>query len=284
MRRITISDRDYPFLLKQINDPPKILYIEGSASILNSRTVSIVGTRKITPYGSQVTKLVALAAANANITIVSGLAFGADSIAHAVAVKNKTPTIAVLPGGVDENSVYPREHLGLAREIVRTGGALISEYNSFSPTYPSNFTERNRIIAGLSMLTVVTEADFKSGAMITARHAINYGRDVASIPYSIFQKSGNGCNNLIMLGAHCLTNPEHLPELLGIKASKKKIIAENLEIKNKKVLENLENHKSVESLAAAEKIDLQELLVILSELEIMGIIQKTGSYYAQNKN
>ncbi|TSC83982.1 MAG: Uncharacterized protein G01um101413_785 [Parcubacteria group bacterium Gr01-1014_13] len=213
---ISINNPAYPKLLKEINDPPFTLFIRGKLPNTNLPTLGVVGTRKFTAYGKSTCQEIVGPLVNKGIVIVSGLALGIDGIAHQIAVGNNGITIAVLGGGVDKRTVAPASHRDLAEKIIATGGAVISEYPpGFTPTVYS-FPARNRIIAGLSLGTLVIEAAEKSGALITARCALDYNRDVFAVPHALNSPTGIGPNNLIKMGAKVVTQASDIIESLSL--------------------------------------------------------------------
>jgi DNA processing protein len=215
-----ITDRDYPQRLHQCYDAPVLMFYKGNADLNASRIVSIVGTRSLTEYGRQATEALVAGLARENITIVSGLAFGIDALAHKAALKNGLPTIGVVGHGLD--LVYPYQHTSLAREIIRSGGGMLTEF--FSGTQPDrhHFPLRNRIVAGISDATIVVETHVKGGSMITAKLADAYNRDVLALPGRITDRASSGCNHLIKYNkAILLTDAEQLLEVLGWKKRKK---------------------------------------------------------------
>jgi DNA processing protein len=178
IKTVSIFDDTYPNLLKEITDPPPVLFYRGSLPKTDKPSISVVGTRKCTIYGKQITKDISGELAENNVTIVSGLALGIDGIAHEAALSKNGVTVAVLGSGVDKRHVYPSAHQPLAERIIESGGAIISEYPpGFEPTQYS-FPARNRIIAGLTMGTLITEAPVASGALITAARCLDYNRDI----------------------------------------------------------------------------------------------------------
>jgi len=213
---ISINNPQYPALLKEINDPPFTLFIRGKLPNTNSPTLGVVGTRKFTAYGKSSCQEIVGPLVNKGVVIVSGLALGIDGIAHQTTLDNKGVTIAVLGGGVDKRTVAPASHRDLAEKIIATGGAVISEYPpGFTPTIYS-FPARNRIIAGLSLGTLVIEAAEKSGALITARCALDYNRDVFAVPHALNSPTGIGPNNLIKMGAKVVTQASDIIESLSL--------------------------------------------------------------------
>jgi len=215
IQKITIKNENYPELLKKIYDPPQKLYISGELRKEEKYPIAIVGTRKISNYGKQTTRLFAEALAEAGITIISGLALGVDGLAHQIALEKGTRTIAVLGSGL--NIIYPPVHQKLAQEIIKSGGAVISEYSPNTTPTKKTFPARNRIVSGLSLGVLIIDAPKKSGALITARTAIEQGREVFVVPGRINDFNSEGCNYLIKIGAHLVTNPEEIIESLNIK-------------------------------------------------------------------
>jgi DNA processing protein len=214
---LSIKDTEYPQALREIAHPPKRLYYRGDISVLASpHKVAVVGTRRCSDYGVEATRRIADGLARAGVVVVSGMARGVDTFAHRAALTCDTPTVAVLGSGVDDASLYPKQNLSLAHEILARGGLLLSEFEPGSPSYPSNFPQRNRIVAGLSLGTVVVEAPFKSGAMITARFAIEQNRDVYAVPGSVFSRLSEGTNFLIQQGAKCTASAQDILDDLNI--------------------------------------------------------------------
>lgn len=201
---LTIDDRTYPKQLKQIYDPPKILYVKGNKEILNNVGIAIVGCRNSTKYGELIAKNLGYYLAKNNVNVISGLARGIDSFAHIGAIYAKGKTIAVLADGLDR--IYPKENIKIVEKIIEYGGCIISEYPIGSPIDKKHFPERNRIISGLSSGVVVVEAREKSGALITVDHALDQGKDVYAVPGNITVNQSFGTNLLIKDGAIPITN------------------------------------------------------------------------------
>lgn len=201
IQEITLKSKEYPKLLAQIADPPEQLYCRGNTELLHSFCFGVVGTRKLTAYGREATEKIVSGLAFRGVTVVSGLAFGVDSVAHQTALDNEIPTIAVLGTGVNDSSIYPASNLPLAKNILEKGGLVISEYPENAPGYKGNFPARNRIISGLSKGVLVIEALEKSGALITTRFATEQNRDVFALPGNIFSPHSRGPNMLIQKGA-----------------------------------------------------------------------------------
>jgi DNA processing protein len=196
---VSLTDPAYPALLKEITDPPLLLYVKGNMRALQSKTLAVVGTRHISEYGRQVTESLIQGLTQSRVVIISGLAQGVDTTAHWAAVKNDLPTVAVFGCGLDK--VYPTSNRPLCQEIIAQGGALISEYPLGTPATRFTFPQRNRIVAGVSYGVLVVEGDIKSGSLITARLAMEEGRSVMAVPGNIFSVGSQGPLSLIQQGA-----------------------------------------------------------------------------------
>ncbi|MEE9494133.1 MAG: DNA-processing protein DprA [Gammaproteobacteria bacterium] len=206
------SDPVYPHLLTEIDSPPPLLFVHGNVDILNNLQLAIVGSRNPTQGGKDTAKSFSYYLANQGLTITSGLALGIDAIAHQGALDAKGPTIAVMGTGLDR--VYPARNRDLAHKIADTG-ALISEFPPGTPPLPANFPRRNRIISGMSLGVLVVEAAKQSGSLITARTAMEQGREVFAIPGSIHNPLSRGCHAIIRQGAKLVETGEHILEELG---------------------------------------------------------------------
>lgn len=205
---INIFDEEYPIKLKNTYDPPAVLYIKGNKNILNNDGIAIVGARNATTYGKKVAKEFAYNLSKYNINIVSGLARGIDSYAHLGAILANGRTIAVVGTGLDR--VYPRENKMLQENIIKNGGAIISEYVIGTEPLSKNFPARNRIISGISDEILIIEAKEKSGALITGDFALEQGRELSVIPGNIDNLNSVGTNELIKQGAKIVTKIEDI--------------------------------------------------------------------------
>lgn len=203
IKTIKINDKEYPKKLKQLENPPKQIYVLGNSSILNNFSIAIVGCRLCSDYGKKMAQSIAYNLARYNINVVSGLAIGIDTNAHIGCLMNKGKTIAVVAHGLD--MIYPTQNIDLANEIIESGGAIISEYPVGVTPKKENFPERNRLISGLSDGVVVIEAKEKSGALITVECALEQGKDVFAVPGNINSVNSIGTNNLIKEGAKITT-------------------------------------------------------------------------------
>jgi DNA processing protein len=207
---LTLADSNYPQLLKEISDPPLVLFIQGQPSLLSANQIGMVGARAISHYGEKNAFQFAAALSNAGYVITSGLARGVDAASHRGALSARALTIAVTGTGLLH--VYPAEHRRLAAEIVEKGGALISEFPLNMTPRPQNFPRRNRIISGLSKGVLVVEAALRSGSLVTARHAVEQGREVFAIPGLIQSPVARGCHALIRQGAKLVETAEDILE------------------------------------------------------------------------
>jgi DNA processing protein len=207
--------KDFPSLLLEINDPPKSMRIIGELP-QTEKYLAVVGSRKYSEYGKVVCEKLIEGLRGYPITIVSGLALGIDSIGHRSALRAGLPTVAIPGSGLSDKVLYPPSHKKLAEEIVESGGAIMTEFEDDCPSYPSNFPQRNRIIAGMSHATLVIEAELQSGTLITSKYAIEYNRDVFTVPHSIFSKTSEGPHMLLRLGATPITQSSDIITALGL--------------------------------------------------------------------
>lgn len=217
INNIAKNHKQYPKYFNEIAHPPKQLFTIGADISDYLPAVTIVGSRKLTTYGREVTYKLAYDLAKSGITIVSGLALGADGIVHQATLDARGRTIAVLAGGLD--SIHPASHRNLAIEILKRGGSLISEYPAGTPPLKQNFVARNRLVAALSDVVLITEAAEASGSLITARFGIEQNKTVAAVPGPITSGQSIGTNNLIKSGAVPVTEAEDILQILGVKAS-----------------------------------------------------------------
>lgn len=273
----TYSSKSYPTELKKCVDAPQILFSSGSKTWNNSPALSIVGTRKCTNYGIEAVNNICKNLSKHNITIVSGLANGIDYYAHHFALENKLTTNAVLGHGL--NHIYPKYHLGIAEKI-KKNGCLISEFNPSEKPTKYTFPKRNRIIAGISTATLIVETPYKGGAMITARMANDYNKDVFSIPGNIKSKQSQGCHQLIKNNqAHLISSAEDIINLMGLEPKpieRKKIRAKNeLNDLHRKIIKQVENfpNMTTDELSMVLEISIQDLQIQLTKMELNGDIK-----------
>ncbi|HEY8541133.1 MAG TPA: DNA-processing protein DprA [Pseudothermotoga sp.] len=267
---ISFWDEDYPELLRQTISPPAVLFCLGNKKLLNEKCVAVVGTRRITNYGKLVTKKIVPELVRADLVIVSGMAFGVDSLAHQISIENNGKTIAVLGTGVDV--CYPASNRRLYERIVENG-CIVSEYPFGTKAAKQNFPARNRIIAGLCRATIVIEAPMDSGALITARMSAEIGRDVFAVPADIDKKMSEGCNWLLKMGAIPLTDSTQILEYYGITFVKDEKQDDFLKIFD-------EGPLLAEEIVNKLNLGLSEVLSKLTEYELKGLVMKfpTGHY------
>lgn len=275
---ITLKNPLYPYLLQKIPYPPLGFYLKGRL-INNTPLLAVVGTRSPTLYGKTVVNKIVKELVYYGITIVSGLAYGIDTLVHKTVLENKGKTMAVLASGF--NKITPIFNKNLALQIIKNG-ALISEYHPQSPSLKYNFPWRNRIISGLSLGTLIIEAKEKSGALITANFAFKQGRKVFAIPGSIFNQTSQGPNNLIKNGAKLVNKAEDIieeicPQLLKT-AKKFKSNNSNLNEKESLILNILKEDEpvSLDKILEMTNLKANEVMVILTELEMKELIKDVG--------
>jgi DNA processing protein len=282
MKINTISPDEHEFLqiIIGIASEPKTLYFIGSLPITGAGTrppvVAIVGTRKPTSYGKEVTFKLAYELAQKGVIVISGLALGVDSIAHRAALEAQGITIAVLANGLD--SVYPATHRGLAKQIVEKGGALISEYPTGTPARDFQFLARNRIISGLADAVIVTEAASRSGTLATVAHALEQNKDVFAVPGNITSPMSVGPNRLIQQGAHPVTSTEDVLRVIAPHLIEKQITL-NLGSNPSEILliDLLKSGiRDGDALQQASKLAASEYSQTMTILEIQGLIRGLG--------
>lgn len=266
-------------LLGELPQPVKELYYRGDSfeSLLKRPMIAVVGSRKVSPYGRQITQSITSQLVRAGVVVVSGLALGVDSIAHQAALDSGGPTIAVLPCGIDR--IYPASHSNLAKRILDQDGVLVSEYpaNSDSPM-KYQFIARNRIIAGLAQGVLITEAALKSGSLHTADFALEQGKDVFAIPGNITSATSAGTNNLIKNGATPVMTAEDILETLGISVTPNESLYIPANEHEKTILALIEqDFSNIEILQIESRLDPILLNTTLTTLEISGAVTQTNS-------
>jgi DNA processing protein len=281
IKTVSLGETNYPSLLAEINDPPQTIFYRGTLNTESRPALAVVGTRRYTTYGKHVCEKIVGPLAQQGMLIISGLALGIDGIAHQTALNNHGKTIAVLGSGIDPAHIYPATHRQLAEKIISSGGAIISEYPpNFEPTQYS-FPARNRIIAGLSLGTLVVEAAEVSGALITAKCALDYNREVFGIPHAITSNTGAGVNNLIKLGAKVVTTSADITEALNLK-NLKEIVS------NRQILPSSPTESSILAVLSREPkhidfiiketgLDSQTINGTLTLMEMKGMVKNIGN-------
>jgi DNA processing protein len=271
------DDDDYPVRLREINNPPPVLYVRGKISTEDEWSVAVVGTRRISPYGHQVAERIAAKLASSGLTVVSGLALGVDTVAHQTSLSAGGRSLAVLGSGVDR--IYPSQNRALADKLIEKG-ALISDYAPGTPPEANNFPPRNRIISGLSLATVVVEAGLKSGALITANFALEQGREVFAVPGNIFAPQSRGPNRLIQNGAHPLLDPQEILEILDLtrvteQREARVVLPSNAaEAQVFGILGHEPMH--VDDVCAQADLPIDQVIATLAFMELKGMVRQVG--------
>lgn len=289
---VTLADPEYPPLLKQIYDPPVLIWLKGNLEALSKPGIGIIGTRNTTSYGRKIGEKLAKELGEKGLCIFSGLAHGIDAIAHKAALDVGASTVAVLGSGID--NLYPRENAKLANRIVKEGGAVITEFPLGTKPDAGNFPVRNRIVSGMSLGVLVVESGIKGGSMITADLALDQNREVFAIPHSLENLSGSGCNYLIKNGsAKLVQTVDDILVELPIESnenykkedknfpSPKRWKKEELDELEKKVCELLEKGEAQIDLMSDElEVNTSQLLVSLLQLEMKELVtQKVGKIF-----
>ena len=274
---LTWDDEAYPRLLKEIDQPPPVLYIRGSLIPEDDWSVAIVGTRRVTAYGRQVAEEVATTLAHNGVTVISGLARGVDSIAHQSAISAGGRTLAVLGNGVDV--IYPPENRNLAAQIMEHG-ALVSDYPLGTQPDGINFPPRNRIISGLSKAVIIVEAGSTSGALITATFAAEQGRDVFAVPGNINAPQSQGTNRLIRDGAQPLLDPQDVLEALNLtmitehRAARVVLPTDPIEARLYQMLSQQPRH--VDEIRSEANMPIETVSATLAMMELKGMVRQVG--------
>lgn len=282
---LTLDDARYPRLLKTISDPPLVLYVQGYPDVLQQSQIAVVGSRHATHYGLQNARHFANHLAAHGLVVTSGLARGIDAAAHRGALEAKRPTIAVIGSGLQQ--LYPVDHLSLAQQMCAMQGAIVSEFSLQTHPAPRHFPRRNRIISGLSLGVLVVEAALKSGSLISARHALEQGRDVFALPGSIHQPLARGCHDLIKQGAKCVDTVEDILSELGVQegAAKNCTIPNehrDLSQKEAQLLAQIEHEiTSIDVIISRSGLTATEVSSILLSLELRELIQSVPGGYVR---
>lgn len=272
---VTKSDSLYPSQLLNISDPPYVLYIHGDLEFKLETPVSIVGTRKMSPYGKRCVESIVSGLSNYPIMTVSGLALGIDALVHSVSLDSTIPTVAVLGGGLDRYEPITNSRIG--ERIRSSGGLIITEYPPGVRPEKHHFLERNRIIAGLSGLTIVIEGELHSGSLVTARLALSYGREVGVVPGDIFSANSCGPHSLLYDGAWPITSSSDILEILGLSNS----VARS-QIGSLGGFDGMfDQPVTIDQLIDNTGLSLSEVQMLLTDLEISGVVSRNhlGEYY-----
>jgi len=274
---LTLKSSQFPIRLSSLTDSPEQLYVLGNTNLLNAEhALSVVGSRKITPYGRQITTDLVEDVAKHGVIIVSGLALGVDALAHQACLNVNGKTIAVMPCGLD--NIYPASHRNLALKILENDGLLVSEYSQGVCPLKHHFIARNRIVSGLGDAILVTEASRQSGTIHTANFALEQGRTVMAVPGNITSPESQGTNNLIRNGALPVTEVQDIFEVLEINTEKESVEVFASNDQEQTVLELLKSGVSDgDELLAGSRLDVSSFNQTLTMLEITGKIKALGN-------
>ena len=277
---IPFEDPRYPELLRHIPTPPSLLYIRGDLEYNQEYSLAVVGTRRPSSYGKEVTEPLVDELVRYGFTIISGLAIGIDALSHSAALNAHGKTIAVLGSGVDEKSIYPPQNRNLAKRILENGGGIISEFPPGIEPLPHHFLQRNRIISGLARGVLIIEAPERSGALNTANHALEQGREVFAIPGPIFSKNSRGTNTLIKMGARLVTSADDIIEELGLTSpSPSSTSRQASSPEEEQILTLLEDAVSgldIETIIQQSRLNPKDISSILTIMELTGKIKNIG--------
>lgn len=281
MNEIYFGDGSYPALLAEISKPPKKIFVLGNAEQLadaqQKPIIAIVGTRRPTQYGKEVAYTLARDLALRGVVVVSGLALGIDAAAHKGALEGGGKTWAVLGSGID--NIQPVYNRKLAEDIIRAQGLIISEYPGSTDATKWTFPERNRIVAGLSSAVIVVEAPIRSGALITARLALDANREVGAVPGEVFSVQSGGTHMLLREGAAVIRDANDILELVGVATLGDETKVDKLDDIAQNILHSLNVPKTVDEIAHAVGKNTAVLGEYLSSLEIEGIIENKGGVF-----
>lgn len=276
IRFLLRSEDEYPPILLQISDPPFALFVRGSPIPHGTDLIAIVGTRAATPYGTRVATMLGRELAQAGIGIVSGLALGIDGVAHEAALDAGGYCLAVLGGGIDDATLYPRNHVALAERILTSGGTIVSELPPGTEAMKHHFPLRNRIISGLCRATVVVEAMKKSGSLITAHQALEQNREVFAVPGPITSEQSMGTNKLIRQGAVPCTGTSDILETLPNVKRSQPTRAPDMNEAERELLASLEYPLHIDDIARRLACDLPTVSSRLLQLELKGLVIAQG--------
>ena len=268
--------------LAEIPSPPETLFLRGNLPPKDFILLTVVGSRKVSPYGKEALRKIISGLKGFPIIIVSGLALGVDMLAHEEALNSGVLTIAIPGSGLDESIIYPRTNLNLAKRILDAGGCMLSEFNPNEKAAIWTFPKRNRIMAGIAQATLVIEAEKPSGTLITSKLATDFGRDVFAVPGSIFSKNSEGPHMLIKLGATPIENSEDILEAFGFDILKKDNSLSLLELseEEKTLVAILATPKSRDEIINESNWNISKVSEILTLLEIKGLIKESvGKIY-----
>ncbi len=291
IKPLFITDKNYPQRLLNCYDSPTLLFYKGDADLNASKIAAIIGTRNHTEYGKQVTEKLIKDLAAQNVVVVSGMAFGIDAVAHKAAIKNNLVTVGVLAHGLDQ--IYPPDHTHLAKDLLKHGGGLLTEFRSKIKPDKHNFPTRNRIVAGMADATIVIETGIKGGSMITAELANGYNKDVFAVPGKVNDNKSAGCNFLIKSNkAMLLTDAQELVEVMGWEEkSRKSEVRKQREIfielsNDERVIVDILKEKElvhIDELNLRSGISSSAMAAAILNLELQGVVSTLpGKLYKMN--
>lgn len=276
-----LAPHEFPLHLREIADPPKELYLEGTLPSHDEyKYLSVVGSRRYSSYGKEACETLIAGLAGKPVVIVSGLALGIDSIAHRAALRANLITVALPGSGLDPRVIAPSSHRNLAQEIVESGGALVSEFEPLMHASPKTFPQRNRIMAGLSHAVLVIEAHERSGTLITARLAVEYNRDVLVVPGSIFSPNSEGNHRLIRTGATPVRTSGEILEALDLVSNEtQKLPLEPLAPYEQIIFDLLKSPRTRDDLLQDSGLGIAEMNATLMTMELKGFIKESGGEF-----
>jgi len=291
IKPLFLTDQDYPKRLLNCYDSPTLLFYKGNADLNTSKVIAIVGTRNYTEYGKHQTEKLIKELSSQNVLVVSGMAYGIDAIAHKASLKNDLATVGVLGHGLDQ--IYPPDHSNLAKDMLKHGGGLLTEFRSNTKPDKHNFPTRNRIVAGMSEATIVIETGEKGGSMITAELANGYNKDVFALPGRVTDNKSAGCNFLIHNNkAMLLTDAEEVIEIMGWEEkSRKSEVRSQKELfielsKEEKIIVDILNEKGavhVDELNFKSGLSSSSMAAAILNLELQGVVSTLpGKLYKLN--
>jgi DNA processing protein len=279
-----IKKANFPGYLNNIYKAPEKLFYRGTVPRAE-KYITIVGPRKPSNYAKQVCKEIVEELADFSVCIVSGLAYGIDAVAHATALECNIPCIAFPGSGIEDSVLYPQYNFNLAQSILERGGALMCQWPTSTRAAPWTFPSRNRLMAGIADAVIIIEASDKSGTLITARYALDEGRNVFVVPADITRLEALGSNSLIQMGAHPIIQIKEIPELLGFKNLKSyeedtfNSSYDELSAEQETIIRNLQSEMTTTEISLATKLSVSQIISELQELEIQNLVNRNGSYW-----
>ncbi len=273
---------DFPSLLREIPDPPQKLWLRGTLPAEGTKLLAVVGSRALSAYGREACESLIAGLGGYPISIVSGLALGADACAHRAAMRARLHTIAIPGSGLADGALYPRTNLRLAHDILEAGGALLSEHEPDYRAAPWDFPSRNRIMVGLSHAVLMVEAGEKSGSLISAKYTSGYDRDLLCVPHRIGDPHGHGASTFIRIGATLVTEASHVLQALGFDTTNKERPEQlrlTLDPAEQTIYDALAVPKARDELLRVCGLPAHEALSALGTLELNGVLKEEFGYW-----